>query len=82
MNIDMSEVLRAVSGFTDRVNTLFTGKVDKVEGKQLTTEDFTPEDKTKLQEVKSMAMRDLHVGTVAPTQEQGADGDVWIILKP
>ncbi|MNP85961.1 hypothetical protein D3C76_1859380 [compost metagenome] len=59
-----------------------TGKVDKVEGKQLSTEDFSTDDKTKLDGVKSMAMRDLHVSTQQPDNAVGADGDIWLVLKP
>lgn len=82
MKLDTSEVRRSLLNFTSKITGLLTNKVDKVDGKQLSTEDFTPDDKAKLTEVKSMAMRDLHVGTEAPTPDQGADGDVWIVLKP
>ncbi|MNB61122.1 hypothetical protein D3C87_901250 [compost metagenome] len=59
-----------------------SGKVDKVEGKQLSTEDYTTEEKTKLEGVKSMAMRDLHVSTQQPDNAVGNDGDIWLVLKP
>ncbi len=78
----ISNVIQSLSNFTSKVNSLLTGKVDKVDGKQLSTEDYTTEDKTKLSTVKSMAMRDLHVSTERPTNDQGNDGDIWIVLKP
>lgn len=59
-----------------------SGKVDKVDGKQLSTEDFTTEEKEKLGDVKSMAMRDLHVSTQQPDNAVGTDGDIWLVLKP
>jgi len=78
----ISNVIQSLSNFTSKVNSLLTGKVDKVNGKQLSTEDYTTEDKTKLSTVKSMAMRDLHVSTSLPDNLQGTDGDIWLVVKP
>lgn len=75
-------ITAAIGRYAGIVLQALTGKVDKVEGKQLSTEDFSTDDKTKLDGVKSMAMRDLHVSTQQPDNAVGADGDIWLVLKP
>jgi len=78
----VSELLTSIRDFTGSITRRLADKVDVVEGKQLSTEDFTTDDKTKLAGVKSMAMRDLHVSTALPDNQQGADGDIWLVVKP
>lgn len=80
--MDIQSLMAAVGRYTGLILQALSGKVDKVEGKQLSSEDFTTAEKTKLSEVKTMAMRDLHVSTERPTNDQGNDGDIWIVLKP
>lgn len=80
--MDIQSLKAAVVRYTGLVLQVLSDKVDKVEGKQLSSEDFTTAEKTKLSEVKTMAMRDLHVSTERPTNDQGNDGDIWIVLKP
>ena len=45
---DITTVQQALTALTTRVGNLETGKVDKVSGKQLSTEDYTTAEKTKL----------------------------------
>lgn len=80
--MDIQSLKAAVVRYTGLILQVLSDKVDKVEGKQLSSEDFTTAEKTKLSEVKTMAMRDLHVSTERPTNDQGNDGDIWIVLKP
>lgn len=79
--ISMSDLNAALDRFTTTIGRLLGNKVDKVEGKQLSTEDYTTEEKEKLGSVKSMAMRNLYMSTEEPTDDQGEDGDIWIVLK-
>lgn len=72
----------AIGRYAGLILQRLSGKVDKVDGKQLSTEDYTTEEKTKLEGVKSMAMRDLHVSTQQPDNAVGNDGDIWLVLKP
>lgn len=78
---DMNEMLTALRRFSTNIALLLTTKVDKVVGKQLTTEDFTSEEKAKLEAVKSMAMRDIHVSANQPDNEIGVDGDIWLVIN-
>lgn len=78
----ITDLIQSLSGFTDAIKLAVVGKVDKVAGKQLSTEDYTTAEKTKLTGVKTMASRDLHVSTSQPLNTEGADGDIWIVLKP
>jgi hypothetical protein len=75
-------ITASIGRYAGLVLQRLSGKVDKVEGKQLSTEDYTTEEKTKLEGVKSMAMRDLHVSTQQPDNAVGNDGDIWLVLKP
>lgn len=78
----IAALVNSIQSFSDKVLNRLSGKVDVVAGKQLSTEDFSTEEKTKLEGVKSMAMRDLHVSTALPDNQQGADGDIWLVVKP
>jgi hypothetical protein len=78
----IADLMNSIQSFSDKVLNRLSGKVDAVAGKQLSTEDFSTEEKTKLEGVKSMAMRDLHVSTALPDNQQGADGDIWLVVKP
>lgn len=80
--MDLIAVKAALSRYTGNLSRVLGLKVDKVEGKQLSTEDFTTEEKDKLGTVKSMAMRDLHVSTQQPDNAVGNDGDIWLTIQP
>ncbi|MNO12982.1 hypothetical protein D3C76_26020 [compost metagenome] len=80
--MNVAQLTAALSRYTGLVFAKLTGKVDKVEGKQLSTEDYSTEEKTKLEGVKSMAMRDLHVSTEQPDNAVGVDGDIWLTIRP
>lgn len=80
--MDLIAVKAALSRYAGNVSRLLGLKVDKVDGKQLSTEDFSTEAKDKLDGVKSMAMRDLHVSTQQPDNAVGNDGDIWLTIQP
>lgn len=71
----------ALTRYATLIFQRLSGKVDKVDGKQLSTEDYTSAEKTKLSEVKNMAMRDLHVSTQQPDNAIGNDGDIWLVIR-
>lgn len=50
-------------------------KVDKISGKQLSTEDYTTAEKNKLGEVGSMANRNVTISSANPSG--GVEGDIW-----
>lgn len=79
---NLSHLNQAVHAFTGLTVRLLTGKVDKVEGKQLSTEDYTAEDKAKVSGIGSMGLSDLHVSEELPTDSQGSDGDIWLVVEP
>lgn len=80
--MNLAPLTAAISRFTGSIAKLFDGKVDKVDGKQLSTEDYTSPEKVKLSSVKTMAMRDLHVSTEQPDDSVGEDGDIWVTIQP
>lgn len=55
-----------------------SNKVDKVEGKGLSTNDYTTTEKSKLTSVGSMAYRNVFISTSTPTAGDGQDGDLWL----
>lgn len=80
--MNLTPLTEAIARFTGSISKLFETKVDVVTGKQLSTEDYTSEEKNKLASVKSMAMRDLHVSTELPDDAVGVDGDIWLTVQP
>jgi hypothetical protein len=80
--MNITAIKASISRYAGLVLQALGGKVDKVEGKQLSTEDYTTEEKDKLAGVKSMAMRDLHVSTQQPDNAVGNDGDIWLTIQP
>ncbi|MNH65356.1 hypothetical protein D3C73_173650 [compost metagenome] len=80
--MNIPEIRTAIRRYATLILQRLSGKVDKVDGKQLSTEDFTTENKEKLDGVKSMAMRDLHVSTQQPDNAVGNDGDIWLTIQP
>lgn len=79
MNVE--SVKAAIGRYAGLILQSLSGKVDKVDGKQLSTEDFSTEEKGKLSGVKSMAMRDIHVSTDQPDNAIGEDGDIWVTIR-
>lgn len=79
MNVE--SVKAAIGRYAGLILQSLSGKVDKVDGKQLSTEDFSTEEKDKLSGVKSMAMRDIHVSTDQPDNAIGEDGDIWVTIR-
>jgi len=79
--MDITAVKAAFARYAGNITRLLGGKVDKEEGKQLSTEDYTTDEKTKLTGVKSMAMRDIHVSTDQPDNAIGEDGDIWVTIR-
>jgi len=59
------------------LETALDGKVAKVSGKDLSTNDYTDAEKAKVGAVGTMANRDVFVAQGAPTASDGADGDLW-----
>lgn len=80
--MDIPAVKAAIARYAGNISRLLGLKVDKVEGKQLSTEDYSTAEKEKLDGVKSMAMRDLHVSTEQPDNAIGNDGDIWLTIRP
>lgn len=54
------------------------GKVNKVEGKGLSSNDYTDSARDKLAAVGTMANRDVYISAQAPDDAVGNDGDVWL----
>ena len=69
------------------LSTTFDTKVDKVEGKGLSTNDYTDEDKTKLDEIESGAQRNviehiiLNNNEVRPTTVEGTANTIKLEIK-
>lgn len=80
--MNILDIKASIGRYVGIILQRLSGKVDKVDGKQLSTEDFTTEEKTTLSGVKSMAMRDLHVSTQQPDNAVGEDGDIWLVIQP
>lgn len=53
-------------------------KVNKVEGKGLSSNDYTDSDQAKLTAVGTMANRDVYISAQPPDDAVGNDGDVWL----
>lgn len=77
----LSTMITAFKHYAQVVLVRLNSKVDKVDNKQLSTEDYTTEEKVKLSNVKSMAMRDLHVSQDQPDNAIGSDGDIWLVIS-
>ena len=76
---DLSEVNAAVAANTEAIQantTAIQSKVDKVNGKQLSTEDYTTEDKTKLAGIAAGAEVNVNADWNA------TEGDAQILNKP
>lgn len=76
---DLSEVNDAVAANTEAIRantTAIQSKVDKVEGKQLSTEDYTTEEKTKLSGIAAGAEVNVNADWNA------TEGDAQILNKP
>lgn len=80
--MNIPAIMASIARYAGNITRLLGGKVDKVDGKQLSTEDYSTVEKEKLDGVKSMAMRDLHVSTQQPDNAVGADGDIWLVIQP
>lgn len=80
--MNIPAILASIARYAGNITRLLGGKVDKVDGKQLSTEDYSTVEKEKLSGVKSMAMRDLHVSTQQPDNAVGNDGDIWLTIQP
>lgn len=79
--MNMTTLKESLARYFTNLGKSFDAKVDKVEGKQLSTEDYTSPEKDKLSSVKTMAMRDLHVSTDQPDDAVGEDGDIWVTIQ-
>ncbi len=77
----LATMIAALKHYTQQVSNRLNSKVDKVDNKQLSTEDYTTQEKVKLSGVKSMAMRDLHVSPDQPDNSVGLDGDIWLVVR-
>lgn len=54
------------------------GKVNKLEGKGLSSNDYTDSARDKLAVVGTMANRDVYISAQPPDDAVGNDGDVWL----
>lgn len=71
---ELAQVLKENNTVVEALNSSITNKVDKVEGKQLSTNDYTNEEKTKLSNLENYDDTNLLARIVALEQSGGSGG--------
>lgn len=65
-------------GDIDGLFAALASKVNKVEGKGLSSNDYTDSDQAKVAAVGTMANRAVYISSEPPDDAVGNDGDIWL----
>ena len=76
---DLSDRLDDLAiGDIDGLFTALASKVNKEEGKGLSSNDYTDSDQAKVAAVGTMANRAVYISSEPPDDAVGNDGDIWL----
>lgn len=73
---DLSKLENSIDGLSAAIEALNSGKVDKIEGKGLSTEDYTTDEKNKLADITPYAQPNVQ------SDWNATEGDAFIKNKP